>query len=384
MNVLHVKRYILIAVLLIVTVSSSFMNSKEKLKYTQIATIATDYKLKQTIVIEYRDTLNLDPLNLVKTKDSIPLHYFKDIITEVCFESECRLLDVTVYWNITGRYLGFELPQGEYLSKYDHEPFVNEEYERLNELMASPNLPLGNISFEKLIELPEANEESVDGVSGATTPEVSKMVVKGAAYTTYTLWNIVHGPTMDLVVSLTEEQLNPDLLNLVLKSLDITDRVWALNRIDQNTELSPKLTSSLLDIIFGGDFFLAYSAVNAIKSTHLNSDAMQIALFSSYQKVDHSIKKMIIEKLMESPHLSNEVVESSRTLLNTLNGQQLKSFLKLYSHFEVNDLETCQAIAEVLKNENQFISKQAYKFLKGLNVSDERINVLIDNYGLGE
>jgi hypothetical protein len=189
---------------------------------------------------------------------------------------------------------------------------------------------------------------------------------------------------MDLVVSLTEEQLNPDLLNLVLKSLDITDRVWALNRIDQNTELSPKLTSSLLDIIFGGDFFLAYSAVNAIKSTHLNSDAMQIALFSSYQKVDHSIKKMIIEKLMESPHLSNEVVESSRTLLNTLNGQQLKSFLKLYSHFEVNDLETCQAIAEVLKNENQFISKQAYKFLKGLNVSDERINVLIDNYGLGE
>ncbi|MFT7160701.1 MAG: hypothetical protein ACI9GZ_001877, partial [Bacteroidia bacterium] len=33
---------------------------------------------------------------------------------------------------------------------------------------------------------------------------------------------------------------------------------------------------------------------------------------------------------------------------------------------------------------NQFISKQAYKFLKGLNVSDERINVLIDNYGLGE
>ncbi|MFT7032964.1 MAG: hypothetical protein ACJA2S_001465 [Cyclobacteriaceae bacterium] len=384
MNVLHVKRYILIAVLLIVTVSSSFMNSKEKLKYTQIATIATDYKLKQTIVIEYRDTLNLDPLNLVKTKDSIPLHYFKDIITEVCFESECRLLDVTVYWNITGRYLGFELPQGEYLSKYDHEPFVDEEYERLNELMASPNLPLGNISFEKLIELPEANEESVDGVSGATTPEVSKMVVKGAAYTTYTLWNIVHGPTMDLVVSLTEEQLNPDLLNLVLKSLDITDRVWALNRIDQNTELSPKLTSSLLDIIFGGDFFLAYSAVNAIKSTHLNSDAMQIALFSSYQKVDHSIKKMIIEKLMESPHLSNEVVESSRTLLNTLNGQQLKSFLKLYSHFEVNDLETCQAIAEVLKNKNQFISKQAYKFLKGLNVSDERINVLIDNYGLGE
>jgi hypothetical protein len=375
MNVSDVNRYILIVGLLIVTALSSFLSDKEKLKYTQRPTIAADYKKKQLLTISYGDSLYL-----VKTKQGIPIHYFKNELTEVCFDNECRLLDIVVYWNITGRYLGFELPKGEFLSKYEHEPFVAAEYERLNELLADPNLPLGNITFEKLIELPETEQESVDGVSGATTPEVSKMVVKGAAYTTYTLWNIVHGPTRDLVSSLTEKQLSTDLMDLILNSPDITDKVWVLNRIDQNTELNPKLISSLLGIISGEDFFLAYSAINAIKSSHLNSDLLQVALFSIYQEGDHSIKKMIIEKLMEAPHLTADIVKSSRKLLNTLNGQQLKTFLKLYSNFEVKDLATYKAMAEILKDDNRYVSQQAYKFLKGSHISNVELAKLLDDY----
>lgn len=375
MNVTQVNRKILIVGLLIVTALSSFLSDKEKLKYTQRPTIAADYKKKQLLTISYGDSLYL-----VKTKENTPLHYFKNELTEVCFDNECRLLDIIVYWNITGRYLGFELPKGEFLSKYEHEPFVATEYERLNELLADPDLPLGNITFEKLIEAPENEEESLDGVSGATTQEVSKMVVKGAAYTTYTLWNIVHGTTKDLVVSLTEKQLSADLINLILNSQDITDKIWALNRIEQNTELNTKLTSSLLDIISDEDFFLAYSAINAIKSSHLNSDRLQIALFSTYKQADHSIKKMIIEKLMEAPRLNNEVVESSRLLLSTLNGQQLKTFLKLYSKFEVNDLETYRAVAEILKNENKYISQQAYKFLKELKIVNTALRKELEDY----
>jgi hypothetical protein len=371
--------YVVIVGLLVVTALSSFLSDKEKLKYTQRPTIVRDYREKQTLVVAYSDTLNGDPLYLVKTKKGLPIHYFKNIITDVCFDNECRLLEISVYWNITGRYLGFELPKGEFLSKYDHEPFDDEEYERLNGLLADPNLPLGNISFQKLIELPESNEESVDGVSGATTLEVSKMVVKGAAYTTYTLWHIVYGHAMDLVERITEEQLSPDLIDLILKSPDITDRVWALNRINQDIDLNPKLTATLLDIASGDDFFLAYSAINAIKPSYLNSD-LQIALFSSYLEADHSIKKMIIEKLLEAPQLSAEVVESSRNLLGTLNGQQLKGFLGLYAKFEISDLETYRAMAEILKNENRFISKQIYDFLKGSDIADEEFIKLLDDY----
>ena len=380
MNLSDVNRFAVFVGLVLLCTLSSFLSDQEKLKYSQRPTIAGDYNQEQTLNIAYSDTLSGDSLFLVKTKRNIPIHYFKNITTEVCFDSECRLLDITVYWNITGRYLGFELPKGEFLSKHDHEPFSNDEYERLNGLLADPHLPLGGISFEKLIEIPETEIDSIDGISGATTEDVSKMVVKGAAYTTYTLWNIIYGPTQDYVANLTEKQLSPDLIDLILKSPDINDRVWALNRVSQNTVLNPKLTATLLGIISGDDFYLAYSAINAIKASHLHVDTLQIALFSIYKEADHSIQRMIVDKLAEAPYLNPELTTASRKLLHKLNGKQLGDLLKLYTKHAINDLETCKAVAEILKNENRFISRQAYNFLKKSNISDRKISALLYNY----
>ena len=352
------------------------LQQTEEISYFQVPTIPFDWDNLQADTLPFQDTLSDNILYQIKTSEGIPLFYAQNIVTEVCFDNKCRLLNITVYWNITGRYLGFELPKGEFLSKHDHEPFSKKEYERLNDLLADPSLHLGEISFKKLIGIPETEIDSIDGISGATTEDVSKMVVKGAAYTTYTLWNIVHGPTKDIVASLTEKELSPDLIDLILKSPDINDRVWALDRINQKTTLNPKLTVTLLEIISGDDFFLSYSAINAIKASHLNSDTFQFALFSIYKKANHSIKRMIVEKLMEAPYLSSELITSSRNLLSELNGKQLGDFLKLYTKHAINDLETFKAVAEILKNENSFISRQAYKFLKESNFSDREMEEL--------
>lgn len=356
------------------------LQQTEEIRYSKAPTIPFDWDNLQTDTISFQDSLSDNVLYQLNIPESIPLFYAQNVRTEVCFDRECRLLNITVYWNITGRYLGFELPIGEFLSKHDHEPFSNDEYARLNDLLADPNLPLGGISFEKLIEIPETVADSIDGISGATTEDVSKMVVKGAAYTTYTLWNVVHGPTQEYVAHLTEKQLSPDLMDLILKSPDINDRVWALNRLSQNTILNPKLTVALLGIISGDDFYLAYSAINAIKAPHLHADTLQIALFSIYKEADHSIKSMIVDKLTEAPYLSPELITASRKLLNKLNGKQLGDLLKLYTKHSINDLKTCKAVAEILKNENRFISRQAYNFLKKSNISDRKISALLYNY----
>jgi hypothetical protein len=123
LNLIRVKRFIIAGSLtMVLAIFSSFMKEQEKVKYKQRPTIIAENSDRLTVA--YRDTLNDDSLYLVKTKENIPIHYFRNIATEVCFDNQCRLLDITVFWNITGRYLGFELPDGEFLSKYDHEPFV--------------------------------------------------------------------------------------------------------------------------------------------------------------------------------------------------------------------------------------------------------------------
>ncbi len=321
-----------------------------------------------------------DSLYLLRSGENIPLRYFKRIHTGVCFDNKCRELDMVLYWNITGRYLGFELPEGEFLSKSEHKPFSAEEYDRLNELLADSSLPFGDISFNSLMDRASSESVLVDGVSGATSAEMEKIVVPGAAYTTYTLWNIVYGPAFDRVIQLTEERLTPELTDLILHSPDISDRDWALQRIDQSEALDKEISSTLLEMIVGEEFYLSYRAVNAIGSIHLESDSFQSALFSGYGEANFGIQRMIIGKFREAPFLAPEVVKASRNYLDQLNGQQLGDFLNLYSRHSIDDLETCQAIAKILQKENRYISGKAYDFLKGVDTRDSMITEYLDAY----
>jgi len=374
-------RFIVFGSIIGVIILSSFLQEKEKLKYSQRATITGDFGGFPTDTLVIPGRLSSDSLFLLRTSEYIPIHYFRKIHAGVCFDNKCRELHIIVYWNITGRYLGFELPEGEFLSKSEHESFSAEEYERLNELLADPSLPHGGISFNTLIDASKSESGQVDGVSGATSAEVEKIVVKGAAYTTYTLWNIVYGPTQNLVAQHTERQLTPDLINLILRSTDKSDRVWALNRIDQSTELNPELSSTLLNIISGEEFFLTYSAINALGSVHLDSDSFQSDFFSKYGEVNYSVKKMIVEKFMEAPYLSPDVLQASRPLLEQMNGQQLGDFLRLYTKHSVDDLETFRTVAKILQNENRFISQKAYEFLMGVKTNDPIIIESLNAYG---
>ena len=140
--------------------------------------------------------------------------------------------------------------------------------------------------------------------------------------------------------------------------------------------MTKKLTTSLLEIIAGDDFFLAYSALNALKSSHLESTSLQSSLFFIYENADHSIQRMIIEKLMKAPALGSNFVVQSRKLLETLNGKQLGDLLKLYRKHDIYDAQTIEVVAKILKNDNSFIARQAYNFLKASPLTDLEIENL--------
>jgi hypothetical protein len=358
----------------------SFQQEEKKIIYMQRATVSGEKGGIPGDTLAFQDTHSSDSLFLLLTGENIPLHYFKRIHTGVCFDNKCRELDMILYWNITGRYLGFELPVGEFLSKSEHKPFSAEEYERLNVLLADPTLPFGDISFNSLMDASKSASGLVDGVSGATSAEVEEIVVSGAAYTTYTLWNIVYGPAFDRIIQLTDGLLTPELTDLILHSPDINDRVWALQRIDQTVALDKELSATLLDMIAGEEFYLSYRAINAIGSIHLESDSFQSALFSKYGEVNFSIRRMIIGKFMEAPLLTPDVIEKSRNYLEQLNGEQLGDLLGLYSMHSIDDPETCQAIAKILQKENRYISQKAYDFLKGVDTRDSMITDHLNAY----
>lgn len=311
------------------------------------------------------DTISFgDTLFLARTETGVPLYYFQNILTGVCFDSKCRRLSINVLWNITGRYLGFQLPHGEFLSKTDHEPFSPAEYERLHGLLANPELPFSSISYDELMENTNPNDPEVDGISGATSKEVSEIVVKGAAYTTYKLWKIVYGPTRELIMDLTAQKLSPELIEHILKSPDQTDKVWVLEQIDEQTPLTPTLIETITNLLAGEDFYLAYSAISAIKNSHLVSEQLQIRMFAQYEKAVPGIRSLMIKKLMDAPYLSSEVVNLSASFLDKVNGKELGDFLKLYLTHKVKNKEVLAEVTKLRDHENAFIANQAQRFIE--------------------
>ena len=321
-----------------------------------------------------------DTLFQVRAASGLPIAYYKKIYTGVCFDNECRMLDIVLYWNITGRYLGFELPEGEFLSKFDHEPFTESEYERLHSLLADLLSPLGMYAYNELAPRPPVEEEEVDGVTSATSKDILEYVVEGAAFTTYTLRTLVYGPIQDEVESLTRQALSEELVLKILESPDVSDRIWALGQVRDNFELSPALRAAILNFIDDDNYSLAERAVHAIGSGELESNALQMLLLEKFYQSDYGLQKLILDKLKEAPQLDAKVTADLARNLKKWEGGLLSNVLDLYIAQKVYDIETCRMVSELLQNENRYISQKAFNFLESSGQSYEEVEEQLDVY----
>ena len=315
-----------------------------------------------------------DSLFLRQTSEGTPKSFYQHYSTGVCFDNQCRPLDIILHWSISGRYLGFEMPKGEFLSKTDHDPFTQKEYLQLNEILSNADLPFKDIKYHELMNQPESSTESADAISGATSERIKDIVVKNAAYTTYKLWKLVYGESQKFIEQYTEKHLNNSNLLTVLNSQDRDDIFWGLTRMKDTLSFSIPIKNRLLSLIQSDDYYLSYNAVHAIPKTYLNDSDFLENLFLSYLNTsDASTKNVIFSKLKAAPGLSQNLVVKSRQTIPTMTPQEISSVLKLYEKHHINDLETCKVLVGILENKNNYISKKAYDFLIKIQTDDEFI-----------
>lgn len=349
-----------------------------RIRYFQSATLVED---ADTVVGFPSMTDGIpDTLFQVRSASGLPLSYYKKIYTGVCFDNECRMLDIVLYWNITGRYLGFELPEDEFLSKFDHEPFSESEYERLHDLLADLLSPLGMYAFNELAPKPSIDEEEVDGITSATSKEILEYVVEGAAFTTYTLRTLVYGPIKDEVESHTRQALSEELILKILQSPDVSDKIWALGEVRERIPLSPKLRDQIFEYINNDSYSLAERAIDAIDGDELASDTLQMLLLQKFYETDYGLKKLILDKLKEAPQLDDKVKANLAENLKKWEGALLSNVLDLYIAQKVFDIETCRLVSELLQNENRYISQKAFNFLQSSGLNDEGIDKELKTY----
>ena len=354
--------------------TGSLLPQAADITYLSQPTVALDWQLEAGDTMEIIDPDTKKTIYQVFSAQGYPIYYYQHVVDNVCFDSKCRPIQLNLYWNITGRYLGFCLENGEFLSRRDHKEFDTSDYHRLHALLADPLLPFRNVSFDQLVEPERSDSDEVDAVSGATSKQLSAYVVEGAAYTTYLLWSVLYGSAQDVVRQKTESQLDNELILKILGSPSSLDQIWGLNRIDPGSLLTAMIEQRLLKIIGANEFSVAHSAINAISQTHLRSGDLQQGLFAIYQEGQSNLRKPILDKLDLAVELDQSVLDNSYNLLPNLNGNELGQWLKLYDSHAIGDLATYKAVARLLENKNNFIARKAYGFLENKVLNDNTID----------
>ncbi|MCY1722147.1 hypothetical protein OU798_17470 [Prolixibacteraceae bacterium Z1-6] len=332
-----------------------------------------------SIPIDWNDTIQNKILSIYTDSDGYPIKYSRDVITGVCIDGECRLVKINLFWNLTGRYLGFELPEGEFLSKTKHVTFKPEDYDKIHNVLSEANSPLANYSIDELVPKKSTNSQGVDAVSSATIAAVLDHIVEGAVYTTYTLWHIVNGPTKREIEKLTTEKLDSDLSLKILNSINLQDQVWVLNHISAEMEMSEEFQKKLMDFISEQDIYLAERALNVLKPETISAE-IQLKLGNLFKQSGFLQKRLILQKLKETDELIPELVKVLSAELNNLNGTLTKNVLDLYKLHSIKDEYTVSEVAKLLKNENRYISGQAYRYLENMKQLDKKTQKSLEKY----
>ncbi|EPR67026.1 hypothetical protein [Cyclobacterium qasimii] len=323
-------------------------------------------------LIDFEEEISIDTLYGHLSGKGDPVFFSRNVVTSVCFDGKCRLLDVIVYWNPTGRYLGFEMPENEYLSKHDHEPFTEEEYLRLNALLADPFLPLGGFSYNEIVmegakdvnSESQYDDEEIDGVSSATSKFILDYVVEGAAYTTYKLWHLIYGPTSAVIKQWTTGNFDSDYIGLLLESENLSDVLWTLEQLEGKLDQYPEISPLIFEFINSNEYSLSEKAIQTINPQNLASETFQSNLVALFPQMDSGRKKWILDLFKKAPIVHPNTVTFFNEVIIDLEVPLTVILLEVYQKQELFDANSLGKVRALSKSDNNYLAQKAKRFLE--------------------
>ncbi|WP_031444645.1 MULTISPECIES: hypothetical protein [Arenibacter] len=310
-----------------------------------------------------KDSVKMEVDLLFNSKNQ-PVKYYSYVVTPVCEEGVCYNLIAEVYWDLLGNFMDYKETVLDPLTKFDHIKFTREDHDKMKEILRDKTSLLANYKAEDLVDHSiEIKSEVIDGVAGATYKSLSGAVVRGAVYSSHTLWHIVNGEVADKIVAHTESLMNDDLLIWMLDSDNYNLQFYALNKIDTGNE---QYTPNLIRLISEGNSYVPFFAIEKIPEWAWSSALYQPKIVILLKEVEFRMQNEILNKLN-----NRELEENSITVLTSsmesLNKSQLKkAFNILNNNRDRLSVESIGEIESLSESGNKEISEAAEQFLTSL------------------
>lgn len=337
------SRCIVLICIVVMLLGSTFRTSQAPLFFTLSY---PDGSHRSEEVGEYDEEGLMEPFRLdLVSVDGLPSFYSSSIRTTVCDDEVCEIMHIRLFWDLTGDYAGYDTLPGHPLTKFDHEPFVSEDYLKLHKLLSNDGSILKFKAKEELIDKEKVKaSDVVDGTTGATALEIREEVVEGALYTSYTLWHIAYkGDIKNMLTQQTAEVYTDVLRDQFLNSDRSSYQLFALQRFNDDDFMEQR--AFLLKSMREGIPLLRKFILNDMPDGLWQEEKMQTEICGLFAQLDVNSKTLLLGKIKSTsaPHasslelLSQEIKGMNKnqllTYLDVLNEQKELSALTL-SHLK--------------------------------------------------
>lgn len=341
-------------------------------------------KTVRKVVFNFKDSIPNDTLTAYFSNENFPIALSRNIHSAVCLDGLCRLVDFTLYWEVTGKYLGYSLSKNEELTKREHAPFMESDYAKLNQILSDSSSLLRLYTEDEIHPLKQTGQYT-DGRTGATIPDLSSSIVSDAAYTSYTFWHITYGATRDSVIAYTKDNLLTNyLLMSLLLSNDPYNQVKAMQWISEKKLISKQYIESAWSILHSENFYASKQALIFLKSCGIDKDILNKELIQLFDSKDLRIQNLIVEYFRESKKIPVSVVKKMIDGLKNDNYYQVNLKLNLLDNRYQPNQDDQLKLCELLVNENINIANRIYFFLRNLHSRIpfvvNRLNEYRENY----
>jgi hypothetical protein len=240
--------------------------------------------------------------------------YHARVFTPVCEVDKCYAIELNIYWDPIGRYHHYDTVPGNELTKLDHLPFINSDYQRLHHILSDPNSVLGSYTKDELVS--NVRDSEIDGLTGATVAEIKETVIEGAVYSCHTLWQIVHGAVTDSLREATSNRLSEELVTKLVAKKDQEINYFIIENLSEEEYL--QYLPEVLKAITDGEGYFAKNAIELMPVSAL-ADSLSQNFFSGYfTKLNYFAQVALLKKL-QGVTVTNELSSSLKKNLEHRN-----------------------------------------------------------------
>ncbi len=338
-----------------------------------------EYKTSK-LQLNFHDSLPDNTLTLFFSDNSDPIFFSRDIYTGVCFDTLCRPISITLYWEIFGKYLGYSITSGNELTKKEHVTFSENDYLKLNEILGDSSSALGFYAMDK-ISAPKKSIEKVDGISGATVHDLGPWIVPEAAYTSFKLWQITYGATRDSIIAYTKKNLfSYQLVINNLQSNDAFNQIKAMQWISEIKPFNNQFVGQVLNILRKGIFLQSRQALKCLQNSSMSEEVLQKEMIQLFGNEDYRIKNLVLEYLKSCEKLAQSAARDMICLLKSDDYYTVNVTLALFTKKYQPDYADQLKIINLLKSDNFNVSNRVYNYLIDLPGKSSDISKILYRY----